>query len=110
DLRWGIIGASLRSADTRDALAPQDGLFTVVARDGDGERLRVIGASAGLLVAPENPEALLAAMTHPQVKIVSLTVTEKGYCHAPATSALDEAHPDIRHDLASPAAPRTAIG
>lgn len=107
---WGIVGASLRSADTRDALAPQDGLYTVAARDGDEERLRVIGSSAGLLVAPENPEALLAAMTRPQVKIVSLTVTEKGYCHAPATGALDEAHPDIRHDLASPATPRTAIG
>ncbi|MHA6686232.1 mannitol dehydrogenase family protein [Mesorhizobium sp. A556] len=110
DLRWGIVGASLRSADTRDALAPQDGLFTVVARDGDGERLRVIGSSAGLLVAPENPEALLAALTHRQVKIVSLTVTEKGYCHAPATGVLDEAHPDICHDLASPGAPRTAAG
>lgn len=110
DKRWGIVGASLRSADTRDALAPQDGLYTVAARDGGGERLRVIGSSAGLLVAPEDPEALLAAMTRPQVKIVSLTVTEKGYCHAPATGALDEAHPDIRHDLASPGAPRTAIG
>ncbi|THF56484.1 mannitol dehydrogenase family protein [Mesorhizobium composti] len=110
DLDWGIVGASLRSADTRDALAPQDGLYTVAARDGGGERLSVIGSSAGLLVAPENPQALLAAMTDPQVRIVSLTVTEKGYCHSPASGELDEAHPDIRHDFASPNLPRSAIG
>jgi fructuronate reductase len=110
DLGWGIVGASLRSVDTRDALAPQDGLYTVAVRDGGGERLSVIGSSTGLLVAPENPQALLAAMTDPQVKIVSLTVTEKGYCHSPASGELDEAHPDIRHDLASPHLPRSAIG
>ncbi|MGN6537271.1 MAG: mannitol dehydrogenase family protein, partial [Mesorhizobium sp.] len=110
DLGWGIVGASLRSVDTRDALAPQDGLYTVAVRDGGGERLSVIGSSTGLLVVPENPQALLAAMTDPQVKIVSLTVTEKGYCHSPASGELDEAHPDIRHDLASPHLPRSAIG
>ena len=110
DLRWGIVGASLRSADTRDALAPQDGLYTVAARDGEGERLRAVGSVTRLLVAPEDPEALLAAMTRPEVKIVSLTITEKGYCHAPATGALDEAHPDIVHDLATPQRPRSAIG
>lgn len=110
DLRWGIVGASLRSPGTRDALAPQDGLYTVAARDGTGERLRVVGSVAGLLVAPEDPEALLTALTRPEVKIVSLTITEKGYCHAPATGALDEAHPDIAHDLAAPQRPRSAIG
>jgi len=109
DMRWGIVGASLRSAQTRDALAPQDGLYTVAIRGG-GEKLQVIGSSDGLLVAAEDPEALLAAMVRPQMKIVSLTVTEKGYCHAPASGTLDEAHPDIRHDLVSPAMPRSAIG
>jgi fructuronate reductase len=110
DHRWGIVGASLRSPDTRDALAPQDGLYTVAARDGTGERLRVIGSSVGQLVAPEDPAALLAAMSNPDVKIVSLTVTEKGYCHSPSSGDLDEEHPDICHDIAAPAKPRTAIG
>jgi fructuronate reductase len=110
DNRWGIVGASLRSAETRDALEPQDGLYTVAARDGEGESLRVVGSSIGQLVAPENPAALLAAMSSPDVKIVSLTVTEKGYCHSPSSGTLDESHADIRHDLAVPGAPRTAIG
>ena len=107
---WGMLGASLRSPETRDALAPQDGLYVLALRDADGERLRVIGSITGLLAAPERPEALIAAMAAPSTRIVSLTITEKGYCHDPATGALNEAHPDVLHDLAHPDAPRSAIG
>ena len=107
---WGIVAASLRSPATRDALAPQDGLYTVATREDDRQDLRVIGSLCGLHVAPEDPAALLRAMTDPRIRIVSLTVTEKGYCHDPASGTLDEAHPDIRHDLAAPGAPRSAPG
>src|SRR5918996_2044564 len=55
---WGIVGASLRSTDTRDALAPQDGLYTLAVRSGETESLRVVGSILSLLVAPENPAAL----------------------------------------------------
>ena len=106
DLRWGILGASLRSPDSRDALAPQDGLYALEA----GEALSVIGSVRGLVLAPENPAALLAAMAAPFVKIVSLTVTEKGYCHDPATGNLNPDHSDIEWDLANPLAPRSAPG
>ena len=107
---WAICGASLRSPETRDALAPQDGLFAVAARSGEGEALRVVGALRRLLVAPENPEALLSALADPSVRIVTLTVTEKGYAHDPATCRLDEDHPDIRHDLVHRHAPVSAPG
>ncbi len=110
DLAWGILGASLRSPDTRDALAPQDGLYTLLVRGPAGARCRVIGALRGVLVAPEGPDKLLRALADPGVRIVSLTVTEKGYCHDPATGKLDETHPDIRHDLKDPHAPRSAPG
>jgi fructuronate reductase len=118
DPRWGIVGVSLRQADTRDALAPQDNLYTVAIRgassaraDGaEREQLHVVGALVGTLVAPENPQAVLAAMADACCHIVSLTVTEKGYCHDPATRALRMNHPDIVYDLAHPAAPRSAIG
>lgn len=108
--RWGIMGASLRSPDTRDALAPQDYLYTIAESDEAGERCRIIGALRGVLVAPEDPQALIEAMCLPSVKIVSLTVTEKGYCHDPATGELNEQHPDIVHDLANPDRPRSAPG
>jgi fructuronate reductase len=107
---WGIAGASLRSPDVRDALAPQDGLYTLAVRSGEGMRLRVIGAVKEVLVVPENPAVLIARMAHPAIRIVSLTVTEKGYCHDPASGELDEGHPDILHDLANPQAPRSALG
>lgn len=115
DLRWGIVGVSLRRPDTRDALAPQDGLYTLSLRDTDEagaarEALSVIGAVLRVLVAAENPDAVLAQIAHPDTRIVSLTVTEKGYCHEPATGQLRRDDPDIAHDLAQIDAPRTAIG
>ena len=66
DRRWGTIGASLRATDTRDALAPQDFLYTLSERDADGERLRVIGSLRDVIVAPENPAALIEAMCGPR--------------------------------------------
>jgi fructuronate reductase len=110
DLEWGIVGASLRSPDTRDALEPQSFLYTAAERDGDGERLRVIGSSLGVLVAPESPQALVARLASVQTRIVSLTITEKGYCLDPATGDLDIGHPDIQHDLINAHEPRTALG
>ena len=110
DTCWGIVGASLRSPAVRDALAPQDNLYALSVRGAEGERLQVIGALKEMLVAPEDPDALLRRLCDPAVKVVTLTVTEKGYCYDPATAALDEAHPDIAHDLAEPARPRTALG
>lgn len=107
---WGISGVSLRSPDTRDALAPQGNLYTVAVRGADGERLRVVGSVTETLVAPESPATVLARLSAPGNRIVGLTVTEKGYCHDPATGTLDENHPDIRHDLAEPGNPRSALG
>ncbi len=110
DPSWGICGVSLRSAETRDALGPQDGLYALKVQDGQGEQLRVIGSVVETLVAPEDPEAVLIRMSDPATRIVSLTVTEKGYCHNPANGTLDERHSDIIHDLSNPARPRSAVG
>ncbi|MBR1088017.1 mannitol dehydrogenase family protein [Bradyrhizobium manausense] len=107
---WGIIGASLRSPGTRDALAPQDHLYTVAVRAAEGTEHRVIGALLDSFVARENPTRLVDRMANPSIRIVSLTVTEKGYCHTPQTGDLDERHPDVVHDLNNPDAPRSAPG
>ena len=114
DLRWGIVGVSLRQADTRDALAPQEGLYTLALRDAqaDGsprQRLQVMGCVLRVLLAPDNPVAVLEALADERTRIASLTVTEKGYCHDPASTRLRLDHPDIVHDLAHPF-PRSAIG
>jgi fructuronate reductase len=107
---WGIIAASLRSADTHDALAPQDGLYTLAVRGSTGTDLRVIGAISEVIVATRQRERLIAAMASAQTRIVSLTVTEKGYCREAATGELNEQHTDIVHDLANPHAPISAPG
>lgn len=109
DGRWGITAASLRSPDTRDALALQDGLYALNTR-GEADQLAVIGSIGRVLAAPDEPTALLDALCAPTVAVVSLAVTEKAYCRDPASGALDEAHPDIQHDLLHPHAPRSALG
>jgi fructuronate reductase len=108
DMRWGVCGVSLRSAAVRDQLEPQDGLYSLVERDAAGERVRIIGAVRDALVAPENPEAVIAALASPDVHLVTLTITEKGY--RLTGGSLDFSDPEIVHDLAEPAAPKSAVG
>nr|WP_050901712.1 mannitol dehydrogenase family protein [Microbulbifer agarilyticus] len=107
---WGILGASLRSGSVRDQLAPQDGLYTVVEQSNGAAKAQVIGAVREVLVGPEDPQQLLAAMAQESVRIVSLTITEKGYCHDPASGNLNLQHPDIIHDLQNPQSPKSALG
>ncbi|MFK7992516.1 MAG: mannitol dehydrogenase family protein [Granulosicoccus sp.] len=98
---WGVVGVSLRSSSTRDALREQDWTYTAVSLNNDGENCRIISVLNDVLVAPEDPAAVLDVMVSPSVHIVSMTVTEKGYCHNPATGELDIEHADIQHDLFS---------
>ena len=108
DPRWGICAVALHSAGVRDALNPQDGLYTTAILDTECS-FRVIGALREVLVAPEDPAAVIARMMAPDTRLVTATVTEKGYCLS-AGGALDLEHPEIRHDLLSPDSPTTLIG
>ncbi|RHW18596.1 mannitol dehydrogenase family protein [Sphingomonas gilva] len=110
DLRWGVRGASLRSPGVRDSLAPQDGLYTLLVRDGDEERARIIGAVGDVLVLPEDPAALIGALANPDTHLVTLTVTEKGYRLDPASGELLSGDPDVAADIAGEGAPRTVPG
>jgi fructuronate reductase len=107
---WGILGVSLVNPTQRDLLAPQGFAYTALELGPGGETAQVVDVVRDVLVAPEDPGAVLEAMADPAVRIVTLTVTEKGYCHEPATGRLNPGHPDIRHDLAHPDAPRSAPG
>lgn len=107
---WGIIGVSLQSPSTRDKLAPQDFVYTAVTQDADGgETFRKVEIVQDVLVAPEDQEAVLTWLSNPAIRIVTLTVTEKGYCHDPATGTLNFDHPDIAHDLEN-VLPKSAPG
>ncbi|HEX8779161.1 MAG TPA: mannitol dehydrogenase family protein, partial [Rhodanobacter sp.] len=104
---WAICGVSLHSTEVRDALRPQHGLYSVLLL-GQETRLRVVGSIRELLSARDEAAAILARLADPAVRLLTLTVTEKGYCLA--GDDLDVAHPDVVHDLAFPHAPRSAIG
>ena len=108
DPRWGICEVSLRSTDVRDALVPQDGLYTLASLD-ETTSYRIIGSLKQTLVAPENPQAVLDQLSAPRTQLVTMTVTEKGYCLGPDGN-LDLTHVDIRRDLRTPQAPVSLIG
>ncbi len=110
DPRWGICGVSLKTPRATAPLAAQDGLYTVLTRSAEDTTARVIGSLREAVFAGADRAALIARFADPRIAIVSLTVTEKGYCHDPATGRLDRAHPDIAHDLAAPHAPVSAVG
>ncbi|WP_417217650.1 mannitol dehydrogenase family protein [Arthrobacter sp.] len=113
DLDWAICGVGLMPHDQRmrDALADQDGLYTLVDKAPDGSRnARVIGSIARYLYAPDDPEAVLAQLVDPDVRIVSLTVTEGGYNYNAATGEFNASTPAVAADLADGAVPATTFG
>ncbi|PLL12447.1 mannitol dehydrogenase [Tabrizicola sp. TH137] len=111
-LDWAILGAGVRAPDARmrDALKAQDCLSTVIELDPAGKTARRIGAMVDFIEVQPDNAALIAAMTRPEIRIVSLTVTEGGYYVDPATGRFDPTHPDIRADANSPDRPATAFG
>lgn len=105
---WRITGVSLRSGDVAQAMNPQNGLYTLIERGASGTSAQVIGAIRDVIAA--DPAATLAALIDPQVRIVTLTVTEKGYGIDRSIRAPDPRHPAVAADLADPTHPSGALG
>ena len=108
DSGLAISAVSLHSDTVREALAPQDGLYSLTEREAE-PTIRVIGAIREVLTAPRSPDAVFARLTDPALRFVTATVTEKGYCLTPA-GELDLDHPQVRQDLAGGALPQTFVG
>jgi fructuronate reductase len=108
---WAVVGINLRPPSLSASLGSQNGLYARRLRDDSGvDECRVIGCLREIIDAQDNPAPAIAALAESRIRAVTLTITEKGYCHIPATGALDAAHPDIVHDVAHPEAPRSAPG
>ncbi|TWC23013.1 MULTISPECIES: mannitol dehydrogenase family protein [unclassified Pseudomonas] len=113
DLEWAICGVGLRAEDrrARDDLASQDYLFTLYELgDTDDTEVRVIGAINDMLLAEDGAQVLIDKLADPQIRIVSLTITEGGYCIDDSNGEFMAHLPQIQHDLAHPAAPTTVFG
>ena len=112
-LDWAVIGAGVRPGDARmrEKLLQQDCLTTLIELDPSGSKtVEITGAMIDFLPVEDDNAALIAKMSDPHIRIVSLTVTEGGYFINPDTGGLDTGHADILHDAANPANPRTAFG
>jgi mannitol 2-dehydrogenase len=110
---WAILGVGVLPSDARmkAVMDSQDGLYTLVSKAPDGSReARIVGSIIGFLLAPEDPEAVIEAIAAPSVRIVSMTITEGGYCIDPVTGVVDPDHPTLRADLQPGAVPSTVFG
>jgi mannitol 2-dehydrogenase len=111
NLDWAIIGAGVLPADQRmhDALKAQDWLTTVVEQEASWSKARVIGSMIDFIPPTEKPR-LIATLTDPAIRIVSITITEGGYFINPATGVFDPTAPQIASDGANPGDPATVFG
>ncbi len=109
---WGYTEVNLIGGEQQIAdLNHQDNLYTVAEMSANAWTARVVGVVKEALHAQvDGLETVLAKMCEPQVAIVSLTITEKGYCHSPATGELMLDHPLIVADLQNPHQPKSAPG
>ena len=112
DLDWALLGAGVRAGDQamRSALEPQDWLTTVVELEPGANSARVTGAMTGFVPVGEDAAPIVDALDDAALRIVSLTVTEGGYCIDPATGSFNPEHPDIRYDAAHPDRPKGVFG
>jgi mannitol 2-dehydrogenase len=112
DLDWALMGAGVRAGDRamRSALENQDWLTTVVELEPGANSARVCGSMVGFIPVEDDARAIVAALDDPAIRIVSLTVTEGGYCIDPATGSFNPEHPEIRYDAAHMDAPKGVFG
>lgn len=111
-LDWGIIGAGVRPSDEvqRQLLAEQDYLTTLIELAPETQSVEIVGSMIGFVPVEEDNAALITQMANPDIRVVTLTVTEGGYYINPVSKGFDADHEDIQHDAADPDKPRTAFG
>lgn len=102
-----ICAISMRSSTLRDAIGPQDFLYSAIGLE---ERVRVIGSIREVIVATEDPGTAVARLASPDIRVVTTTVTERGYCWSHSSQSLDVSAPDIKHDIRIPTAPTSMPG
>lgn len=107
---WKIIGVSMRNEQIAADFNDQNGLYTIVEKGIETPKAQIIGSIARALCARTQPNAVLKALSNPDVRVVTTTVTEKGYGIDRATGGIDLSHPVIAHDLVRPNPPVGVIG
>lgn len=109
---WGICEINLFGGEALiQSLRSQDHLYSVAEKGAEKTEVKIIGSvTESLHPDLDGIDAILEKMAEPQVAIVSMTITEKGYCADPATGKLDKNNPLVQADLNNPQAPKSALG
>ena len=110
---WGICGIGLLEKDIEicNVLSEQDGLYTLMIAGSDGNQTaNVIGSIVECLYAPDNPDAVIEKLATPDIRLISLTITEGGYNFNASTGEFQMDEPLIQWDLKNPGSPRTVFG
>jgi len=99
-LDWGMVAVGLRRADVRNALQPQNYLYTLTTKGGSEPKIEVIGSLVDILPSRDNSEAVILAAAQENIRIISLTVTQKGYYdsnleHPDIKACLDQNSPEL---------------
>ena len=107
--KWGIIGVSLYSEETFNKLVGQELVFNALSMSSEKKEIQQVSSISDFFVAKKDGQFVLDALSNEQIKIVSLTITEKGYCLVPSSGELDLTSEAVIYDLEHPKAPRSAI-
>ena len=107
---WGIYAYSLRSQSNADAMRAQDYLYSVVDIDPQSQKCVIPGIHIGASGGQSGQREVLRHLIDPRTRIISLTITEAGYCYSTQTGGLDETRPEIRHDIDNLDTPNSVIG
>jgi fructuronate reductase len=107
---WGICGVSMKSPTVREQLMPQEGLYSLREVSANADRWQIIGSVREVLFIGDELQKVIARIACAETHIVTMTVTEKGYCANIAAHELLWTHPDVANDILNPHAPVSAIG
>lgn len=109
DPRWGIVAASIRSEKTISALRKQDGMYVLVVRENQNRTAQLMAPVVDTIYGPRDPKVLINKMADEKIKMVTVTITNKGYCLAQG-GRLDASCSDIQHDIRHPERPKSIYG
>jgi len=108
--RWGVVGINIRDPKLGASLGAQGGLYTRLLRQDDRSEARIVGSIVSVVDSQDSAAPALEVLSAPDIDVVTMTVTEKGYCHKPASGELDWQAADIIHDVAHPETPKSLPG
>ena len=112
-LDWAIVGAGIQEYDIqmKEKLQSQDFLTTLIELNPEGNpAYEIVGGMIDYVPIEAGNRPLVEAMADPQIRIVSLTVTEGGYFIDPTIGKINLDHPDLQFDIKNPSTPKTVFG